>query len=105
DLGLSATWLDYDGDGWPDIYVANDFFGPDRLYHNHGDGTFTDEAPNVLPHTPWYSMGSDAGDINNDGKLDIVAADMSGSTHYSQKMGMGMSDINPEERWFLNYPR
>jgi enediyne biosynthesis protein E4 len=104
DLGLSATWLDYDGDGWPDIYVANDFFGPDRLYHNHGDGTFTDEAPNVLPHTPWYSMGSDAGDINNDGKLDIIAADMSGSTHYSQEMGMGMNDINPDEKWFIGYP-
>ena len=40
--GHSAIWWDYDGDGWPDLYVANDFAAPDKLYHNNEDGTFTD---------------------------------------------------------------
>ena len=40
--GHSCVWWDYDGDGWPDLYVANDFVAPDRLYHNNRDGTFTD---------------------------------------------------------------
>ena len=101
DIGLSATWFDYDGDAWPDLYVANDFYGPDRLYRNNRDGTFSDVLPNAVPHTPWYSMGSDAGDINNDGKLDFIASDMSGTTHYNRQIGLG--DI-AAERWFLNYP-
>jgi hypothetical protein len=101
DIGLSATWFDYDCDAWPDLYVANDFYGPDRLYHNNRDGTFIDVLPSAVPHTPWYSMGSDAGDINNDGKLDFLASDMSGTTHYKRQIGLG--DI-AAERWFLNYP-
>ena len=40
--GHSATWWDYDNDGWPDLYVANDFGAPDKLYHNNRDGTFTE---------------------------------------------------------------
>ena len=74
--GLSATWWDYDGDGLMDIYVANDFADPDNLFRNNGDGTFTDIITKVLNYTPWFSMGADAGDINNDGLLDFVALDM-----------------------------
>jgi hypothetical protein len=99
DYGLSATWWDHDGDGLPDLYVANDFYGPDRLYHNMGDGTFRDVAREVLPHTPWYSMGSDTADVNNDGRLDFMATDMSGQGHYKQKVAMGdMADSG----WFLS---
>jgi hypothetical protein len=99
DYGLSATWWDHDGDGLPDLYVSNDFYGPDRLYHNLGDGRFVDVAREVLPHTPWYSMGSDTGDINNDGRLDFMATDMSGNNHYKQKVAMGdMADAG----WFLD---
>ncbi|MEC9327101.1 MAG: VCBS repeat-containing protein, partial [Verrucomicrobiota bacterium] len=68
--GLSATWWDYDEDGLMDIYVANDFADPDNLFRNNGDGTFTDIITEVLNYTPWFSMGADAGDINNDGLLD-----------------------------------
>jgi len=60
--GHSATWWDYDEDGWPDLYVANDFAPPDQLYHNNRDGTFTNVLSNVVPHTPHFSMGSDLGD-------------------------------------------
>ena len=69
-LTLAAIWWDFDSDGWPDIYVANDYMGPDKLYHNQGDGTFRDLAQTSLPHTPWSSMGVDFGDLNNDGCVD-----------------------------------
>jgi hypothetical protein len=100
-LGLSATWWDYNGDAYPDLYVANDFWGPDHLYRNNGDGTFSDVNTEVLPHTPWFSMGADVADINNDGRLDFMASDMSGSNHYNQKVSMG--DMN-KDGWFLEYP-
>jgi enediyne biosynthesis protein E4 len=77
----SATWWDYDNDGWPDLYVANDYGVPDKLYHNNRDGTFTNAIDQALPHTSYYSMGSDLGDVNNDGLIDFYVADMAPATH------------------------
>ncbi|HEY4989234.1 MAG TPA: VCBS repeat-containing protein, partial [Opitutaceae bacterium] len=79
--GHSAIWWDYDGDGWPDLYVANDFTPPDKLYHNNRDGTFTDTIDTVVPHMPFSSMGSDLGDVNNDGLIDFFVADMAATSH------------------------
>ena len=79
--GHSAVWWDYDNDGWPDLYVANDFAVPDKLYHNNRDGTFTDTIDSVVPHMPYSSMGSDLGDVNNDGLIDLFVADMAATTH------------------------
>ncbi len=79
--GHSAIWWDYDGDGWPDLYVANDFAAPDKLYRNNRDGTFTDVIDLVVPHMPYSSMGSDLGDINNDGLVDLFVADMASTSH------------------------
>lgn len=104
EYGLSATWWDYDADGWPDLYVANDFYGADHLYRNRGDGTFEDVAPRALPHTPWFSMGSDVADINNDGLFDYMASDMAGSDHYKEKMSMGNMTGKDSDSWFLNWP-
>jgi hypothetical protein len=87
--GLCATWWDYDGDGWPDLYVSNDFDDADRLYRNNGDGTFSNVLVDVVPHTTWYSMGSAAADLNNDGMPDLFVADMSATTHFKQKTTMG----------------
>ncbi|MFP6872136.1 MAG: FG-GAP-like repeat-containing protein [Verrucomicrobiales bacterium] len=87
--GLSATWWDYNDDGHQDLYVANDWADRDFLYLNNGDGTFRDVIEDAVPHTPMYSMGSDIGDLNNDGKIDFIAADMSGTTHYKRKISMG----------------
>ena len=101
DHGLSAIWWDYDDDKDPDLYVANDFTDADYLYRNNGDGTFSNVIADAMPHTPWFSMGADAADINNDGRLDLIASDMSGSNHYKQKMGMG--DMS-ENLWFLEHP-
>ena len=87
--GLSCSWWDYDDDGWPDLYVCNDFDDPDCLYRNRGDGTFENVLAKCVPHTSWSSMGSDFGDINNDGWFDYLSADMSGTDHYKQKTTMG----------------
>ncbi|MDQ8179714.1 FG-GAP-like repeat-containing protein [Pelagicoccus sp. SDUM812005] len=87
--GHAATWWDADGDLWPDLYISNDFEAPDHLYKNNGDGTFTDITDLALPHTAWYSMGSDFGDINNDGRLDLLTADMANTTHFKSKVTMG----------------
>ena len=86
--GHSATWWDYDEDGWPDLYVANDFAQPDQLYHNNHDGTFTNVLSLVVPHTPHFSMGADLGDVNNYGHLDLLVADMAATTRYKDNRGM-----------------
>jgi hypothetical protein len=86
--GLSATWWDFNEDGRPDIYVGNDFNGPDQLYRNNGDGTFADVAAEVLPHTPWFSMGADIADLNDDGHFDLLVADMSRTTHLRRMTSM-----------------
>ncbi len=100
ECGLASVWFDYDNDGWQDIYVTSDFKLPDHLYRNNRDGTFTDVLPKTVRRTPWYSMGIDAGDLNNDGFLDLLVADMADRTHFGQKMNMGdMSDSG----WFLTY--
>ena len=75
----SAVWWDYDADGWPDIYVANDFSGVDKLYRNRGDGTFEDVIAEATHRVPYYAMGADFGDINNDGLEDFWVADMAPS--------------------------
>ena len=99
---LAAVWFDYDNDGWQDIYASNDFHAPDRLFHNNGDGTFKDVLPDVVGHTPWFSMGNDAGDLNNDGLDDLMTADMSGTSHYKRKVEMG--DMG-DSAFFLTYGR
>ncbi len=86
----AAVW-DYDGDGWPDLYVANDFTAPDKLYRNNRNGTFTDVINEVVPHLPYSSMGADLGDINNDGLPDLLVADMAATTHEKDHRGMAYS--------------
>ena len=86
--GHSATWWDFDNDGWPDLYVANDFGTRDKLYHNNRNGTFTDVIDQVAPHTSFSSMGSDLGDVDNDGRIDLLVADMAASSHQGDQRGM-----------------
>ncbi len=75
-FGLSAAVFDYNNDGWPDIYVANDFNKPDFLYLNNKNGSFTNILTSVINHTSFSAMGSDINDINNDGLEDIYVVDM-----------------------------
>ncbi len=90
-LSHSATWWDSDDDGWPDLYVANDYATPDRLYRNNRDGTFTEAVNQAFPHLPYYAMGADLGDVNNDGRMDLFVADMAASTHTKDQRGMAYS--------------
>ena len=95
--GHSATWWDYDNDGCPDLYVADDFAAPDKLYHNNRDGTFTNVLDQVVPHTPYSSMGSDLGDVNNDGLIDLFVPDMAATSHEKDLRGMADSRANIRE--------
>ena len=98
DANLASVWFDYDNDGWLDLYVTSDFKQPDHLYRNNHDGTFTDVLKDTVRHTPWFSMGLDAGDLNNDGHLDLLVGDMADPDHYGQKVNMG--DMG-SSGWFL----
>ena len=76
DFGLGVVASDLDGDGCPDLYVANDFQEDDLLYHNNCDGTFTESLGKSMGHTSRFSMGVDAADFNNDLRPDLISVDM-----------------------------
>jgi hypothetical protein len=75
-FGNSVSVADVNNDGWPDIYVGNDFISNDLLYINNKNGTFTNRAGDYFKHTGWSVMGSDLVDINNDGLPDLVSLEM-----------------------------
>jgi enediyne biosynthesis protein E4 len=74
--GLGVTVSDVNLDGWPDIYVGNDFHENDYLYINQGDGTFKETIEQSMRHTSRYTMGVDFADFNNDAFPDLIAMDM-----------------------------
>ena len=84
--GLSAGIADINGDGWPDIYLSNDYREPDCLYMNNGNGTFTDKVQTSLGHISYFSMGDNVTDVNNDGFPDIFTLDMLPETNSRQKL-------------------
>jgi enediyne biosynthesis protein E4 len=92
-LSLSATVGDFNQDGWEDIYVSNDFASPDILYINNQDGTFSDKIKETTQHTAFFGMGSDAGDFNNDGLLDILQMDMTPESNRRNKANMASMNI------------
>ncbi len=74
--GLGLSIRDINNDGWPDIYVSNDYLSNDLLYINGANGVFTDRAGEYLRHQSYSAMGNDIADYNNDGLLDIITLDM-----------------------------
>lgn len=74
--GLGLAIADIDLDGYPDIYVSNDFHENDYLYINNQDGTFSERIKEMIGHTSRFSMGNEIGDINNDGAPEIMTLDM-----------------------------
>ncbi|MEJ2161950.1 MAG: CRTAC1 family protein [Robiginitalea sp.] len=90
-LGLSVS--DINEDGWPDIYLASDYYLPDALFINQGDGTFSDKIGEYTQQISYYGMGIDIADINNDALQDIFVLDMASSDHYRSKTLMASMDV------------
>ncbi|MVM31713.1 hypothetical protein GO755_16820 [Spirosoma sp. HMF4905] len=75
-FGLGVAVSDFNNDGWLDFYVSNDYNENDYLYINQHDGKFKEVVREAMGHTSLYSMGSDAADVNNDGRIDLLTLDM-----------------------------
>jgi len=74
--GLAIGVSDFNQDGWPDLYIGNDFHENDYLYLNNQNNSFTESIATSMNHTSRFTMGVDVADLNNDGKLDLFTTDM-----------------------------
>jgi hypothetical protein len=92
--GLGVAVADINLDGYPDLYVGNDFHENDYLYINQHNGTFKEELNDHIMHTSQFSMGVDVADANNDGYPDIVSMDMLPSDPYILKRSLGEDEYD-----------
>ena len=97
--GLSTISADFNDDGYPDLFVANDFIMPDFLYINNRDGTFSDQCERWFRHTSNHSMGADFADLNGDALPDLVVPDMLGAT--AERRKSLMTTMQPERQKML----
>ncbi len=91
--GLGIATSDINLDGWPDIYIGNDFHENDYLYINQKDGTFKEVITDQMMHTSRFSMGVDIGDINNDGLSEIFSLDMLPEDPVILKSSLGEDEL------------
>ncbi len=98
-FGLSVCSSDLDDNGYPDIYVSNDYTERDYLFMNNGDGTFSEKLKEVTGHVSLFAMGSDISDFNNDGHEDIFVTEMMPEDYKRSKTMM--ADMNPERFEYL----
>ena len=84
-FGLSAIVSDFNDDGFPDIYTANDYTQPDALFINNQNNTFTEKSDSYFDHFSYNSMGSDFADLDNDGFNDLIVVDMLPEENFRQK--------------------
>lgn len=91
--GLGLAVSDFNLDGYPDIYVGNDFHEDDYYYLNNGDGTFTESLKSHFGHTSRFSMGVDVADINHDGFPDILTLDMLPEDEKVLKTSLGDDNV------------
>lgn len=108
--GLGLAISDINGDGWPDIYIGNDYTIPDYLYINQKDGTFKDQILEMMDHVSNFSMGNDIADINNDGLVDIMTLDMMPEDNTRQKLLLApdnyeVFDLNVKKGFHHQYMR
>jgi hypothetical protein len=88
-FGLGLAIGDVNNDGWPDIYVSNDYITNDILYINNQNGSFSNQTKDLLRHQSQFSMGSDLADVTNDGLPDLITIDMLGEDSYRKKTTIG----------------
>ncbi|MES1223086.1 MAG: CRTAC1 family protein, partial [Bacteroidota bacterium] len=93
-FGLGIALSDFNNDGWPDIYISNDFKESDYLYLNNKNGTFTESFAKCMDLSSLNSMGSDAADYNNDGFTDLMTLDMLPEGNYLQKTHAGLDNFD-----------
>ena len=97
-FGLGAAVFDVNRDGWPDIYVGNDYVSNDLLYVNQGDGTFREMIKDYMKHISNSTMGVDIADFNNDGLTDVLTLDMQPEDYLRKRiMALGM---RTDKRYF-----
>ena len=95
--GLGLAVSDFNQDGWPDIYVGNDFHEDDYYYLNNGDGTFTESAEEFFGHTSRFSMGNDVADINHDAWPDFISLDMLPQDETVLKSSQGDDNVQTQK--------
>ncbi|PWL40257.1 hypothetical protein DKG77_05395 [Flagellimonas aquimarina] len=105
--GLGIAVSDFNLDGYPDLYIGNDFHEDDYYYLNNGDGTFTESLRKHFGHTSRFSMGSDVADINHDGLPDLISLDMLPEDEIPLKSSEGDDNIQVQrlrtERYGYHY--
>lgn len=92
-FSLGVNTCDINQDGWPDIFVSNDFNEPDYLFINQKNGTFKEELRERFDHTSLFSMGCDVADFNGDARPDLVSLDMLPESNHLQKMHSGADNF------------
>lgn len=93
--GLGLGVGDLNNDGWPDLYVSNDYDEPDYFYLNKKDGTFQEVVKKSTNHISNFAMGNDIADFDNDGFADILTLDMVSEDNYGMKTSM--ASMNPQK--------
>ncbi|WP_276499914.1 VCBS repeat-containing protein [Terrimonas pollutisoli] len=93
-FGLGVVASDINNDGWPDLYMTNDYEEQDFLLLNNQDGTFKEVTKEALKHISKYGMGCDVADCNNDGLMDIIVPDMWPEDNYRQKVLRGPDEYD-----------
>ena len=93
-FGLGICVSDLNDDGWPDVFVSNDFHEQDFVYLNNGDGTFNEVCKEIFAHMSRSTMGVDIADYNNDLLPDVLALDMLPETNYRKKILQGADEYD-----------
>ncbi len=104
--GLGVVVADINLDGYPDLYIGNDFHENDYLYINQKDGTFKEDINDQVMHTSKFTMGVDAADVTNDGYPEIISMDMLPADPYILKRSLGENEydiFNTKIREGYNY--